>query len=555
MKIMKNLKYIYWAIALLFTTASCDDYLNTAPVDRLTSDGFYETPSQVDQGIVGIFTKLRDISMNEYLYMSECRSDNAWVIPRDNGIREYSEIGTFRATEELDVFNSVWNLWYSVIYNANVLIQAIPDCDFGTQTTLKDQFLGEAYFMRGWAYFELARLYGNIPLIDVPMSSAQVQTVGQSTSSEIYNQIVVPDLKQAKSKLPLAADMKDANGASITAKGRPDRIAAQALLGRVYMTMSGFPTNDASAQGLAETELKEVITFSESNGNKYWASDSTEWRKQWIPADNYYNKYSIFAIQYRGGGTGNKAPFYFGPTLPPSYTTYKLFGNTLHVEKSLMYEFDKVYTSTGEELMDARGHNHSILTGYDAEPNYPEYSKVKDKLTLEDGTKVDVLTTSMFYKFMPSFKKVDALGMAVDVESTMTGSNDWPVNLPIIRYEDVLLMYAEILSAKNDVTGAMKIVNDIRKRAGCDPATAASAAEALKLVKRERRIEFIGEGVRWFDLVRWNDWQSAITGMFDSYNNPDGTDKNDVKNGRYLYPIPLNQLNAKPGLYQQNEDY
>jgi len=554
MKIMKNFKYIM-GVALLLCTTSCDDFLNVPPVDLLTSDGFYETPTQINQGVVGMYTKLRDISMDEYLYMSECRSDNSWVIPRDNAIRQYSEIGTFRANQELAEFNSVWNLWYSIIYNANVLITEIPDCDFGTETVLKDQFLGEAHFMRGWAYFELARLYGNIPLIDVPMSSAQVQTIEQSPASEIYSKIIIPDLKLAKSKLPLMADMKDATGASISTKGRADRIAATALLGRVYMTLNGFPHNDATAQGLAEAELKEVITFSENNGNKYWAPDSTEWRKQWIPTKEYYNKYSLFSIQHRGGGTGNKATFYFGPNLPNSYTTYNLFGNTIHVEKSLMYEFDKIYNSTGEELMDARGYNHSILAGYDAEDNFPAYSQIKDKLTLEDGSVVDVLTTSMYYKFMPSLRKVAELNMSVDVESTMTGSNDWPVNHPVIRYDDVLLMYAEILAAKNDITGAMKIVNDIRERVGCDPASASTAAEALKLVKRERRVEFMGEGVRWFDLVRWNDWQSAITSMFDRYNNPDGTDKNDVKNGRYLYPIPLNQLNAKPGLYKQNDDY
>lgn len=553
--IMKNFKNICLMVALLLGTASCDDYLNVPPMDLLTSDGFYATPTQVDQGVVGMYTKLRDLSMNEYWYMSECRSDNSWVIPRDNAIRQFSEIGTFRASAELAEFNAVWNLWYGVIYNANVLIASIPNCDFGKETALKDQFLGEAHFMRGWAYFELARLYGNIPLIDTPMSSAQVQTVEQSSANEIYQKIVIPDLLVAKSKLPLGKDMKDASGTSISSKGRADRIATTALLGRVYMTLSGFPHNDASTQSLAEAELKEVITYSENNDNKFWAPDSVEWRRQWIPAKEYYNKYSLFSIQYRGGGTGNKAPFFLGPKLPKSFTRYDLFGNLIYVEKSLMYEFDKVYSGKGKNLKDARGYNHSVLAGYDAEDNFPAYSQIKDKLTLEDGTLVDVLSTSMFYKFLPSKRKVAELNMAVDVEATMTGSNDWPVNHPVIRYDDVLLMYAEILAAKNDVNGAMGIVNRIRERVGCDPESASSPGEAMKFIKRERRIEFMGEGVRWFDLVRWNDWKPAVIGMFDRYNNPDGTDKNDVKDGRYLYPIPLNQLNARPGLYKQNDDY
>lgn len=553
---MKNLFKIMGILSLLFVTLSCDDFLTEPPVDKLTLNGFYETPTQADQGIVGLYACLRDISHNEFLYLSECRSDNAWVEPRSGGIAACSELSTFRATQELAIFDEVWNLWYKIIYNSNVLLSEIPDIDFGTNPGLKNQLMGEAYFMRAWAYFELVRLYGNIPLIDAPKTSAEVQGIPQSPAREIYDKIIIPDLIQAKGLLPLNKDMKDASGASIAAKGRADQIAAQALLGRVYMTLTGFPHNDVSAQALAETELKAVIKFSESNNNKYWAPNSTEWRKQWIPDDAYYNKYSIFAIQHRGGGTGNKAPFYFSPIFPPSYTKYKIFGNLIYLEKSLMYEFDRTYTKSGESRMDARGHGHSLLAGYEAEgTSWPAYTQITGKLTLPDGSQTDVLTTSMFYKFMPSLRKVAELGMSTNPEATMTGSNDWPVNLPVIRYEDILLMYAEILVSKGEITGAMDIVNDIRERAGCDPETATSAAEALAFVKRERRIELMGEGVRWFDLVRWNEWKSAITNMFDSYNNPDGTDKNDLKDGRYLYPIPLNQLNAKPGLYKQNEGY
>jgi len=219
-----------------------------------------------------------------------------------------------------------------------------------------------------------------------------------------------------------------------------------------------------------------------------------------------------------------------------------------------MYEFDKEYTVSGETHRDARGYGYSLLDGYEAEPNYPAYSQIIDQLELPDGSEVDVFTRSMFYKFLPTKRKIEALEMSLDVESSMLDYNDWPVNLPVIRYEDILLMYAEILSTK-DVAGAMNIVNKIRERAGCSPETTTSATVAMDFIKRERRVELMGEGVRWFDLVRWNEWQSAITEKFDRYNNPDGTDVADVKSGRYLYPIPLEQINVKPGFYTQNEGY
>ncbi len=538
---------------LLLVVSSCDDYLNTPPSNLLTSEGFYATPSQSEQGVIGVYAGLRQMSNDMYLFLSECRSDNIWANPQTNGFREYSEISSFRAGNDLPTTNNAWNKWYKVIYDANVALSKISGCDFDNDA-MKEQFLGEIHFLRGWAYFELVRLFGNIPLIDYPMTPAEVKNVSQSTAREIYDKIIIPDLTTAISKLPLSENMRNSKNALIPKDGRADQMAAQAMLARVYMTLAGFPFNDSTALPLAESALKTVISYSESNGDKYWAPDSTEWRKQWIPSDQYYNKYSIFAIQHRAGGTGNPALMQFSPKLPESYTTITIFGNDIWVEKTLMHEFDKTYEVNGKTLRDARGHGYSILTGYDAEPNWPAYSQMVEKLQLADGSVVDVFTRTMFYKYLPSHRKLEALGMAIDVEGGMLDYNDWPVNLPIIRYEDILLMYAEILTSK-DVAGAMKIVNRIRERAGCNPETATTATEALEFIKRERRIELMGEGIRWFDLVRWNDWKKATTDKFDRYNNPVGTDNGNVKDGRYLYAIPLNQMNVKPGLYNQNDGY
>lgn len=554
-KIIQNIVKTLFMISICLMVNSCDDFLTTAPNDLLTSNGFYQTPSQSEQGVIGIYGNLKEMGNLTYLYMSECRSDNAWVRPKTDGFREYSEIGTFRAGYDLNTFNETWNKWYKVIYDANIAIARIPNCDFANRDVFKNQLLGEAYFLRGWAYFELARMFGNIPLIEKPLSPDEAKNVSLSPVENIYKKIIIPDLTEAKKRLPLASDMQDSDNSSIAGKGRADRIAAQAMLGRAYMTMSGFPINDSSAQTLAEAELKAVITFSENNNNKYWAPDSTEWRKQFLPTEDYYNKYPIFSIQHRSGGTGNSAIFNFGPTLPTSYSTHKIYGNGIYVEKTLMYEFDKTYLTDGQILRDARGHEHSILIGFEAEPNFPEYSKSSEKLELPDGSVIDVLVSTMFYKFMPSKHKISKLEMNINFEGSMNSSSDWPVNQPIIRYEDVLLMYAEILIKKNDITGAMAIVNRIRRRAGCHPEFALNEEDALSFVKRERRIELMGEGVRWFDLVRWNEWKSAIEDMFDRYNTPDGIDKANVKEGRYLFPIPMNQMNVKPGLYNQNTGY
>ncbi len=551
MKYLNKIKRLSLLTGIILLTSCSNDFLNVSPNNQLQVDNSYKTPKQAEQAIVGIYSNLRPLSNDEFLYLSEVRSDNAWVNPKTDGLREYSEIGTFRAGSDITTFNAVWNEWYKVILDANTALDKIPNITF-TSDAIKNQFLGEAYFLRGWAYFELVRLFGNIPIIDKPMSAEQVKKVKQSNAVTVYKNIIIPDMSKAELLLPVSTNMKTADGASATTFGRADQIAAKAMLGRIYLTMSGFPVNDPTAQDSAEVKLKGVIDYSSANGNKYWAPDSTEWKKQWISENN--NKYSIFAIQYRSGGTGNMAIFNFSPALPPTYTTLRIFGNQIYINKSLMYTMSQL-NSAGKP--DSRIYNSTILTGYAAEKNWPVYSNLTDALTLPDGTVANsVYTNTMYYKYTNSLRKRAALGYTTNIETGMKDYNDWPVNYPVIRIEDVELMYAEVLLNKyGNVINAINIVNKIRVRAGSDPySTSLSVSDAMVAVRLERQIELCGEGVRWFDLVRWNTWKKAITDKFVSYNTTD-VDVSNIKDGRYLYPIPLNQMQAEPGLYVQNPDY
>lgn len=525
------------------TILSCDNFLDQPPKDLLPSDGFYQTASQAEQGVIGVYSDLRYISDYEYLMMSECRSDNAWVEPRPDGQRDYSDIGTFRATSSLGTFESTWNAWYKVIYDANVALQKIPKTSF-TNADFQKQLLGELHFLRGWAYFELVRLYGNVPMITTPLTPAEANATPQTKGLDIINQLVIPDLQQAQT-LPGRGEILNAQAVPVPSEGRVDCVAANAMLARVYMTLAGYPFNDPTAIAKAKICLNTVL----AKKSDYWAPTIEEWRKQWTPA--YANKYSIFAIQYRTGGNGNPAIFDFSPALPPSYTTISIFGNQIYIDKSLRYEFDKVYSSGSKDL---RGEGWSILDGYSAEPNFPAYSNTKESVTV-DGATTTQYVNSMFYKFMPSKHKLASLSMTFD-ESGMKNQYDWPVNFPILRIEDMMLLNSEILIQEGNIPDALDAVNEIRQRAGCDLVpTDVDAATALNYVKRERRIELMGEGVRWFDEVRYGTWKQNTIDKFNRYNNPVGTAISDVSDGRYIYPIPENQMNIKPGTYVQNTGY
>lgn len=541
-----KLRNIIYAGALLLAISSCDDFLDQPPKNLLSTDKFYQTAAQANQGVLGVYSDLRQLSNYEYANMSEFRSDNVWVNPTPNGQRDYSDIGTFRAGSELGTFEKCWDAWYKVIYDANVAISKINNTTF-ENADLQKQFLYEAHFLRGWAYFELVRLFGNVPVTLEPETPSVVNNIAQTDGKTVINDVVIPELQEALN-LPDKGSVVDATGKAVPTEGRADKTAAQAMLARVYMTLAGYPYNDASAQAQAKTYLQQVL----AKKSNYWAPTIDEWRKQFTPDGN--NEYSVFAIQYRTGGTGNTAIFDLVKSLPPSFTNgvgVRLFGNDVYAEKTIRFWFDKVY-STGNK--DLRGENWSVLDGYEAEGSTNAYSNTKDTVTV-DGETDSVWTESIIYKPIPSKPKMDALGLSMDYSALKDG-NDWPVNYPVIRIEDMMLLNSEILVSEGKIAEALDAVNEIRKRAGIDPVpTDVDAATAMNYVKRERRLEFFGEGIRWFDEVRYGTWQQDIISKLNRYNNPSGTSVNNISNGRYLYPIPANQMNITPGLYKQNEGY
>lgn len=542
-----KLKNIFFLSAVaLFGFASCgDDYLETPPRDQLSPDGFYSTPSQCNQGVLGIYADLRYVSDYEYWYMSEVRSDNMWVEPRPDGERSYSEIGAWRATASEITFEQTWNTWYKLIYDANTLIQKIDACTGFTSDAIKNQFLGEAHFLRGWAYFELARLFGNVPMITTPMSSNEANSVGQSDAKTVIETITIPDLEFAVNNLPEKGHLVNALGASVT--GRADKSAAQGMLARVYMQLAGFPFNEAGAMQSAKTYLTQLL----AKKNDYWAPTIEDWRSQWLPSNN--NKYSVFAIQYRAGGSGNPAIFDMSPALPPSYTNIRIYGNSIWPNKALMYEFERVQGTGNKDL---RGEGYSYILGYDGEnATYPTYSRLYENVTV-DGVTTSQQTNAINYKYFPSKRKCQEFGVDQTVESTLKDYYDWPVNYPVIRIEDMMLLYAEVLVSEGNISEAMAQVNQIRNRAGVDlRPTNCTAEEATKYIRLERQLELFGEGVRWFDEVRYGTWKQDIINKFNSYNNPVGTDVSSVADGRYVYPIPSNQMSIKPGLYNQNQGW
>ncbi len=550
---MKSIfKYTALVAGLALLSVSCNNKLTIPPVGSLSSEGYFSTPNHIEEGIRGVYAKVTGVEANEYIYLSETRSDNVWADPAPNATRDATEIGHYRFNSSLGTLESTWSGWYSVIYNANTVLANLDNVEF-TKEAVKNQFRGELLFLRAYAHFELVRVFGNVPVVDHVLSASEAQELKQTPGVDILKNVVIPDLKEAVNLLPYQSGMLSNTGGSASAEFRGDKLAAQAMLARALMTLYGWPYNDKSVKSEAKSLLKSVIDYATANG--YWAPNATEWKKMFSTDRVAQNKYFIFSIQHTAATSNTLAFISCAEALTVDYlptqgTNSRFNGNAMYtgfVEATTRYEFQV----TGDERGD-----FCLLDTMAPVGTYKGYTNRETEFTLDNGEKVTAYERSLNTKWVPYAAKRESIGVSFDDLDLNTG---WPMNFPVIRTEDMMLLYAELLVEDGDVAGAMEIVNKIRTRAGVEARpTDCSAADALNFVKKERKLEFFGEGIRWFDEIRYGEWKEATIKMFNRYLNSSNPGYQStvstvaIADGKYLCPIPETEMDTVPGLYTQN---
>lgn len=516
---------------LLFT--SCSDYLDVEPTNSIRTNTFYSTESQIDRALTGLYGNLKPLP--QYMFtMSEMRSDNIWITA-DVKQNDYVDIATFNANGLLTdiIVKNCWAAYYACVAAANTLLDKIENVEF-EDNAVKEQYKAEARFIRALAYFDLVRFFGNIPAATHALTTEEAFSLQQSPAKDIYEQIIVPDLQFAVGNL--AETAVDFLGA--THSERVTKIAAQALLGKVYLTMAGFPINQTEKKAEAATLLKAVIDAAAVNG-KYWASTIEDWNHMWIHEND--NKFFIFEIQYIAEkNEGNPMVCLSVPSNPGTDWCARslVTGTHVYIEKGLQNHFIERNDTTNEYIDRRIGGTMNIRT-----------SKGEDN---EDFTP----TGNTFYvKFFENKLKRAELGYT-DMDATIVDRSYWPQNYPVIRLEDVMLLYAECVGTTEE---GYEMVNKIRRRAGLEEIDELSADEFQEAVANERRYELAEEGHRWFDLVRQNKYVETLKNMFiNDDNTVNGTYAafaSRVTADMYLYPIPQSQIEVREGLYQQNPGY
>jgi hypothetical protein len=508
------------AVAGLFS--SCGDILDIYPVENNQAEAFFANETEVYQGLAGVYARLAraggdDLPSMVGLLLSETRSDNWYLAALPNADRSQATIRRMQISGSTDILVNAFNRLYSIIEGANTLIALVSEEEY-------PDVIAQARFLRGYAYFELVRGWGPVPVVTTPIEKQDALGYQRDPETKVYAQII-DDLDYAITNLPEAYE----DAADI---GRVTSLGARAVLAYAYVTMAGYPVNDATGYQKALGVLSPIINQLDSRFAPKF-SDIFDFQQE--------NKWDLFSIQFQSSRLVTGTVSGFGSSVM-NYSTYNTFPQWTTGGNSMVdMRLDSLFVVPMREAGDTRAMDPIVTNGYWTVQNPPHDGPP----TAEDITQ-GRWTRSRPYQ-LTKFLVKDPERIYVN------GTTDSPLNYPVMRTADAYLLYAEALVATGKADEAKPWVDKIRVRAGIPPLT---ANPTMADIFDERRKEFIGEGKRYFDLIRQGEtvFLETIT-TFMKYYGQDTDYMARLPTARdMLLPIPQAVMNSHTE-WDQNDGY
>jgi hypothetical protein len=488
---MKN--NIKYLLVFVWSTMlfSCVD-LDEIPKGELSPESYYTSGDALRAAVTGIYGSAYGWYSG---YDSPTGAFFGSILSEDmaTGVTNYN-ILNFNS-ENGDIKN-VWAMHYRWIGNANLVIGNLDNSNIAQKDL--DYAEGQARFMRALGYFYLTRYYGEIPIITNENSSI-ANEVGQSTFNEIYD-FIVNDLKIAEEKLEISY----ANEKALATKG-----SAKALLAKVYLTMAGWPIEDDSYYALARDKAKEVMDMGEY-------SLEPDFKDLWLEKNKLTNSEFIFAFYGSSDNIGSASHLHTA-SRPSSEKGWANFYSEEH--------FFNAFPEGHRKEVSFHTDFNDGANWKDVNPKQPFIAKYRDAGELAATFDSDVI------------------------------SFDGDGFLPILRYADVLLIYAEAanMAENGPSAAALEAINKVRRRAmKIDPDTPDASVDLTSMSKAdfddaviaERNWELAFENNRWFDVVRKNKVVEVYQPLYPQY----------VTENTRLVPKPATEVEAIEGL-EQNPGY
>ncbi len=467
---MKKIITISLLLGSSLLTSSCEDKLFQEPQTSKVLNNFLRNETESEEYVNAVYANLQNSGLYG-LYLiafSEIQSDNTYDEVPANDDGNYGQLDQFSTIPNNAIVTAVWTQSYQAIQKANTVLNRIGSITYATDAT-KQARIGEMKFIRALLYFNLVRLYGDVPLVTQETTDPNAYFgQGRTASTQVYDQMK-KDLSEAISVLP----------ATTSQPGRVIKTAAQGLLAKVHLTLKSYTEAQTLLQAVVSSGQHTLMTnpadvFSLSNEN---------------------NKEIIFAVQFASGVNGN-------------------------TEGSTMFQ---QYAPSGT-VSGAKGHNLPTKSLYAL---YSSADKRK-------GTYLTATSAGT-----PWSKKLTQPSVITD------GGSD----VVVLRYADILLMLAEVQNELSNPGGAAATLNLIRTRAGLANTTATAQSDLRTAIDLERRFELVGEGHRWFDLLRSGNAVSVMNDWFNANNIQIRITANNL-----LMPVPQGQVNTDPSI-KQNPGY
>ena len=537
---MKRYISIFSVIFLMFSAISCD-FLETKVESNITTDNFFQSTSDFDMALTGVYYTFGSTEWSAqhrygnyflgFLYWGRVGTDEAWIISGNNG---EEEIGNYTYTPDNLFVEKVWFMQYLGIQRANIVIDRLNAYSGdGVPASDRLRILGEAHFLRAWFYFQLARYYGEVPLVLTETTDLSKLNTTKASLAEVYAQ-VIKDYERAEELLP-----------ETNTVGHAYKLAATALKARAYLQMSGEPLKDASAAAKAAEACRTVI-----NSGRF--SLVSDYFSQFDGMHEHNSEY-IFDVEFDNTVSNNR------------------YGGQVGTNEGLP-NTEKLYTTqvrTFPDMYQRWDDNDLRKTSINKEGYIVSKDGIGTIIYQDPETGAVTYERSYFiYKFRHS------------LDRSVRGSNwvEWnnAINFPIIRYADILLMLPE---AEYRATGVISAdawegLNQVRRRGyGKDIYTADPSVDlvqgvltydnpygtlvpVLAQILDERHWELAFEGHRWADLVRFGHLQQAYhdvllhddfwTQYYDPY-------RDNCKEKHSIFPIPQSVIDSSNGAIQQNE--
>jgi starch-binding outer membrane protein, SusD/RagB family len=476
-------KNIFIVLLFMLATSCKKEFIELSPTSTVSVDVLYKTDKDFQDAVTGCYSALQVQYQNFWVFGDLRGDDSKHEIPSNATL---FSTDNFSLASNASLLNDTWRNYYNVINRANTLLDKISGVDEAVVKN-KARYIAEAKFLRALSYFDLVRIFGNVPLITSPIDVDQAYKSSREKVERIYAEVIIKDLLDAENNLPLKYTGTDV--------GRATKGAAKALLGKVYLTQKDFAN--------AEAKLQEVTTLGYALLPNY--NDLFDYSK-----NEHHSEY-IFDIEYEEGiGLGSS------------------FTNTFIPNSVQMAAFYKV---TG-----GRGESNSV--GDSLFNLFPSNDLRRDITVGIKGGYKDA--SGNFIALLPTTSQSYTKKYLTPVAT----ANDSRANWKVIRYADVLLMYAEALNENGKTSEALIQLNKIRTRAGVPTYSNLTKEDARDKIYLERRLELAFEGHRWFDLVR--------TGRAYSVMQPYG-----MKPNMTVFPIPISQvlLINNPTIFPQNDGY